>query len=107
MRALVRWLPVVVALVAYDVYLLTWRLPEVLGNIEAQFVIVTPGFVVSHLLHKRRADRQHAERVALHEQHAAELASHREEMAAVAKQVGEIHALHLHGEWPEDRHRAR
>lgn len=58
------WLLAVLLLVGYDVYLLACRLGEVQGNVEAQFIIVTPAFVVSHLLHRRRADRQHAERMA-------------------------------------------
>lgn len=58
------WRLLALLLVAMDVYFLVWRRGEVLGNVEAQFIIVTPGFVVSHLLHKRRADRQHAERMA-------------------------------------------
>lgn len=58
------WALVAAGLVALDVYLIGWRLGDVLGNVEAQFIIVTPGFLVSHWLHKRRADRQHAERMA-------------------------------------------
>jgi hypothetical protein len=67
------WLLAGLLLVAYDVYLFGWRLAEVQGNVEAQFIIVTPAFVVSHLLHKRRADRQHAERMAAHERTEAKL----------------------------------
>jgi hypothetical protein len=102
-----RWVAAVVGLVALDVYFLGWRLNEVLGNVEAQFIIVTPAFVVSHLLHKRRSDRQHADQVGRQEAHAVELAAHRRDMATVAEKVAEIHALHLHGTWPEDRHRGR
>jgi hypothetical protein len=113
-RTLLRWLPVLALLLAYDVYLLVARLAEVQGNVEAQFIIITPGLIASHLLTRHRQDRQHDERMAAHrelvgrqEAHASELAAHREEMAAVVAQVGEIHALHLHGAWPEDRHQSR
>lgn len=58
------WVLVAFVLLAYDVYLLVFRLPDVQGNVEAQFIIVTPAVIGSHLLHKRRADRQHAERMA-------------------------------------------
>lgn len=67
MRSRLLWAAAAALLVALDVYLLGWRLSDVLGNVEAQFIIVTPAFIVSHLLHKRRADRQHAERMAVHE----------------------------------------
>ncbi|MFC1418599.1 hypothetical protein [Streptacidiphilus cavernicola] len=114
MRAALRWLPALVALAAYDVYLLLCRLAEVQGNVEAQFIIITPGLIASHLLHRHRSDRQYAEQVGRSAALAAqvgvqqqELAAHRADMAAVAEQVGEIHALHLHGRWPEDRHQSR
>lgn len=58
------WLLLALLLVAMDVYFLVWRRAEVQGNVEAQFIIVTPAFIVSHLLSKRRADQQHAERMA-------------------------------------------
>lgn len=102
-----RWILPAVALLALDVYFLVWRTAEVQGNVEAQVIIVTPAFVISHLVHRRRADRHHAEQVGRQEAQAAELAAHRQEMAAVVAQVGEIHALHLHGAWPEDRHQSR
>lgn len=102
-----RWIAAVAALLALDLYLLIWRTAEVMGNVEAQFIIVTPAFVISHLLHRRDANRHHAEQVGRAEAQASELAAHRREMAAVAAQVGEIHALHLHGAWPKDRHQSR
>jgi phosphatidylserine/phosphatidylglycerophosphate/cardiolipin synthase-like enzyme len=100
-RTLLRWLPLLVALLAYDVYLLVARLAEVQGNVEAQFIIVTPGLIASHLLARHRQDRQHDERMDAHaelvgrqEAHSAELAAHRQEMAAVAEKVGELHDFH-------------
>lgn len=102
-----RWAVPVVLLLALDVYLCLFRMSDMLGNLEAQMVIVTPAFVISDLLHRRRDDRRHAELVGRAEAYAAELAAHRRDMAAVVRQVGEIHALHLHGTWPEDRHRGR
>lgn len=95
-----RWAALTAALVGLDVYFLGWRLAEVQGNVEAQFIIVTPAFIVQHLLMRRRVDRQHAETARrldeLHDKH--------DETAA---KVHQLHALHIHGEWPEDRHRAR
>lgn len=59
MRA--RWLLLGLLLVALDVYLLGWRWSDVAGNVEAQFIIITPAFLIQHLALKRRADRHHAE----------------------------------------------
>lgn len=64
MRSRLLWALLAVLLIGLDVYLLGWRLSDVQGNVEAQFIIVTPAFLVSHVLHRRRADRQHAERMA-------------------------------------------
>lgn len=107
-RTLLRWLPPLVALLAYDVYLLVARLTEVQGNVEAQFIIITPGLIASHLLARHRQDRQHDERMDAHaelvgrqEAHSAELAAHRQEMAAVAEKVGELHDFHLHMKLPD------
>ena len=88
------------ALLALDVYLCKYRWNDMLGNLEAQVVIITPAFVVSHVLHKRRSDRQHAERMAAHDANAAELAAHREEMKAVVEKVGEMHELSIEGRLP-------
>jgi membrane protein implicated in regulation of membrane protease activity len=48
-------------LMALDVYLVGWRWSDVGGNVEAQFIIVTPQFIALHLLSKRRAERHQAE----------------------------------------------
>jgi hypothetical protein len=101
-RLFLRWLPVLVALVAYDVYLLGYRLAEVQGNVEAQFIIITPSVLVSHLVNRHRQDRQHDERMAAHDANATQLAAHREEMAAVVEKVGELHDWHLKGKLPPD-----
>lgn len=66
MRSRFGWVLLTAALVALDVYFLGWRLAEVQGNVEAQFIIVTPAFVISHVLHRRRAERHHQERMAAH-----------------------------------------
>ena len=79
MKRALFWLLVALVLVGLDVYLLGWRLADVQGNVEAQFIIVTPAFLVSHVLHRRRADRQHAER-----------------MADQAKLHAKVDALHAH-----------
>jgi len=88
-----RWIAVVAALLALDLYLLVWRTSEVLGNCEAQVIIVTPAFVISHVLHRRDAARHHAEQVGRAEAHAAELAT-------VAAKVGELHDLSIEGHLP-------
>jgi hypothetical protein len=59
-----RWIAAVTALVALDVWLLLFQWGNVLGNCEAQFLIVTPQVLASHLLHQRAADRRHAELLA-------------------------------------------
>ncbi|MET9073825.1 hypothetical protein ABZX95_16995 [Streptomyces sp. NPDC004232] len=46
---------------ALDAYLIGWRWSDVGGNVEAQFIIATPGFITLHLLSKRRAERHQAE----------------------------------------------
>ena len=56
-----RWILVALLLVALDVYLVGWRWNDIAGNVEAQFIIVTPAFLAHHLATKRRQDRQHAE----------------------------------------------
>jgi hypothetical protein len=94
-------LPAAAVLAAYDVYLLGWRLAEVQGNLEAQMVIITPAFVVSHLLRARQSRVQHREAMAAHEDHAEQLAAHRAETAALAEKVGELHDFHLHMKLPD------
>lgn len=55
------WAVLALLLVALDVYLVGWRWADVGGNVEAQFIISTPGFVALHVLSKRRAERHHAQ----------------------------------------------
>ena len=57
----IRWILSALLLVALDVYLIAYHWADVGGNVEAQFIIVTPQFVALHVLSKRRADRHHAE----------------------------------------------
>lgn len=92
---------VVVGLLVLDSYLCTFHWSDMVGNIEAQFVIVTPAFVGQHVALRRRADRQHAEQVGRQEAQASELAAHRAEMATVASKVGELHDFHLHMKLPD------
>jgi hypothetical protein len=96
-----RWIAAVAALLALDLYLLVWRTAEVMGNCEAQVIIVTPAFVISHLLHRRDANRHHDEQVRRAEAQAAELAAHRREMAAVAEKVRELHDFHIGFKLPD------
>ncbi|MEZ0089918.1 hypothetical protein [Streptacidiphilus sp. EB129] len=93
------WVLAVAGLLGLDVYFLGWRLAEVQGNVEAQFIIVTPAFVVSHVLHRRRADRHHAEQLAAVEQQHQERS---EADAVLHRQVGELHDWHLRGVLPPD-----
>lgn len=48
-------------LVTLDVYLIGWRWADVGGNVEAQFIIVTPAFLIQHAALRRHVDRRHAE----------------------------------------------
>ncbi len=59
MRA--RWFLLAALLLALDVYLLAWRWADVAGNIEAQFVIITPAFLLKHLADRRNRRRHQAE----------------------------------------------
>lgn len=90
MRRLGVWLAVAVLLVAYDVYLFGWRLDEVQGNVEAQFIIVTPMFLLKHWSDVRRARRDRAEV-------RARLDAQDEAMAETHRKVHELHALHVEG----------
>ena len=74
-----QWVILSVLLVTLDVYLVGWRWADVGGNIEAQFVIVTPGFIALHVLSRRRAERHHAETQ-------ARLDAQDQALAAVAEQ---------------------
>jgi membrane protein implicated in regulation of membrane protease activity len=56
-----RWIAAALLLVALDAYLLLYRWNDVAGNIEAQFVIITPAFLLQHLALKRHVDRRHTE----------------------------------------------
>ncbi|MEY9876656.1 hypothetical protein ABH931_006166 [Streptacidiphilus sp. MAP12-33] len=69
------WIVAGTALTALDVWLCLFRMSDMLGNLEAQMVIILPGFVVSHLVAERRhrradaaAERRHAEILAAHQQ---------------------------------------
>jgi hypothetical protein len=96
-----RWIVPAITLLAMDLYFLIWRTAEVQGNVEAQFIIVTPAFVVSHVLHRREAAKHHAEQVGRAEAHAAELAAHRQEFAVVADKVRELHDFHIGFKLPD------
>lgn len=48
-------------LVALDAYLIGWRWADIAGNVEAQFVIITPAFLLQHFALRRHVDRRHAE----------------------------------------------
>lgn len=61
-----RWAALIAALVMLDFLLLLFQWGNVLGNCEAQFLIVTPQVLASHLLHQRAADRRHAELLTAH-----------------------------------------
>ncbi|MFB8182647.1 hypothetical protein ACFC8N_42990 [Streptomyces sp. NPDC055966] len=89
MRA--RWIAVALALVALDVYLLLEHWNDVAGNVEAQFIIVTPAFLIQHLALRRHVDRRHAET----EQRLGK------KVAETHAQVAELHALHVEGQLPD------
>ena len=85
------WALLAAALVALDVYLVGWRWGDVGGNVEAQFIIVTPAFIVQHFALKWHVDRRHAET----EQRLAGT------LAETHAQVAELHALHIEGVLPD------
>ena len=87
----VYWIAAGLALLVLDVYLLLWRWNDVAGNIEAQFVIVTPAFLIQHFALKRHVDRRHAET----EQRLGKT------VAETHAQVAELHALHVEGRIPD------
>jgi hypothetical protein len=93
-----RWAVLAALLVGLDVYFLGWRLAEVQGNVEAQFIIVTPAFLISHLAHKRRQDRQHAERMQADDARHLET---RRRLEAMDRRVTELHDFHVRGKLPE------
>ncbi len=94
------WPLVGVLLVAYDFYLLRYRLSDVQGNVEAQFIIITPMFLLKHWSDVRRARRDRAE---VH----ARLDAQDEAMAETHRKVGELHALHVGGQAPRSPRRYR
>lgn len=55
------WAALALLLVTLDVYLLGWRWSDVAGNVEAQFIIVTPAFLIQHAALRRHVNRRHAE----------------------------------------------
>jgi 4-amino-4-deoxy-L-arabinose transferase-like glycosyltransferase len=95
------WLLVVAALVVFDLYLLIYRLSDVQGNVEAQFIIVAPAFLAKHWADVRHRNAQHAEVMARQDAHDAELAAHRAELATVARHVADLHELHVEGRLPK------
>lgn len=108
------WAAAALLLAGFDAWCFAEHWSAVAGNTAASVIWTTPALVAHHVLTRRRSDRQAAEQVGRQAALAVQLGSqqqeltaHRTEMAAVAAQVGEIHALHLHGTWPEDRHRDR
>jgi membrane protein implicated in regulation of membrane protease activity len=88
------WVLLVAALVALDVYLIRWHWSDVAGNVEAQFILVTPAFIAHHLLLRRHLDRRHAET-------SGRLAAQDEAMATAHEQLAELHAFHVEGRLPD------
>lgn len=56
-----RWIVAAVALLALDAYLLIWQWKAVGGNVEAQFILITPAFIAQHFALRRHVDRRHAQ----------------------------------------------
>jgi membrane protein implicated in regulation of membrane protease activity len=78
------WALLAALLLALDVYLVAWRWSDVGGNIEAQFVIVTPAFLLQHLALRRHVDKRHA-------QTEQRLDAQDEALAAAHTKVAELH----------------
>jgi membrane protein implicated in regulation of membrane protease activity len=81
-------------LVGFDVWLCAYHWADMVGNLEAQFVIITPAFVVQHVLFKRHVDARHDETT-------ERLDAQDETLAEQRQQVGELHRFHVRGELPE------
>lgn len=79
-----RWITPAVLLVALDAYLLLYRWNDVAGNVEAQFIIITPAFLLQHLALRRHVDKRHAE---VHQR----LDAQDEALAAAHAKVAELH----------------
>ena len=57
----VTWVVVAALVVAADVYLLCYRLPDVQGNLEASLIWGTPALIAQHLALRRHINRRHEE----------------------------------------------
>lgn len=101
------WLLAVLLLAVFDGYCLVFQWSAVAGNTAAAIIWATPAFAAHHVLTRRRQDRHHREQTGRAEAQAAQLATVTGQVDAMAAQVGQLHALHLHGVWPEDRHQGR
>lgn len=82
-----RWIMIGLLLVALDVYLVGWRWNDVAGNVEAQFIIVTPAFLAHHLAARRRQDQLHAETQARLDAQDEALAAAHAKVAAIHQQL--------------------
>jgi membrane protein implicated in regulation of membrane protease activity len=84
-----RWIVAALLLVALDAYLLLYRWSDVGGNIEAQFVIITPAFLLQHLALRRHVDRRHAETAQRLDAQDEALAANRAKVADLHQQLAE------------------
>jgi hypothetical protein len=95
------------ALVLYDVDLLRNHLPDVQGNLEASVIWGTPAALLLLWHTERRHRQREAAADARHSELLAAVQARTDGDAEMRRKIDEIHALHLHGTWPEDRHRGR
>lgn len=84
-----RWILAALLLVALDVYLVAWRWSDVAGNVEAQFIIVTPAFLAHHLAVRRRQDQLHAETQARLDAQDKALAANHAKVAEIHQQLAD------------------
>lgn len=101
------WLAAVLALAGFDVWCFMDHWSAVAGNTAASIIWTTPVVAAHHLVTRRRQDRHNAEQAGRAEAQSAQLAAVTGQVDSVAAQVGELHQLHIHGVWPEDKHRGR
>lgn len=94
------WAVLFAAAVGVSCWLLANWWQAIWPNLAASIIWGTPALATHHLLIRRHVDSKHA-------QTEARLDAQDEAHAEVAKRVGELHGLHIHGTWPEDRHRDR
>jgi hypothetical protein len=93
-----RWALLAAALLALDVWLCLYRWSDMVGNLEAQVVIVTPAFLLHHVLMRRHVDRKEEARK---EEERARHLEQRTREQAMERKLTELHDFHVRGKLPD------